>query len=124
MRKLIFLLFLLILVGCKPDDSKTPTVLSDKLTGETKEFEIVARTWSFEPDTIRVNRGDKVVMKIRSVDVSHGISIPEFNINEQLNPGKEVRIEFIAKKSGTFSFTCSVYCGSGHGSMSGTLIVN
>ena len=90
---------------------------------ETKEFNIVARQWNFNPDTITVNEGDIVVLNIESIDVTHGFAISAFGINERLSPGNTVRIEFVADRKGSFSFFCSVQCGSGHTRMRGTLIV-
>jgi cytochrome c oxidase subunit 2 len=92
-------------------------------TGEVKEFTMTAMQWQFSPDNIEVDKGDKVVLKIKSVDVTHGIAIPAFKVWETLEPGKEVRIEFIADKTGTFSFACSVPCGPGHTSMLGKIVV-
>tara|TARA_B100000315_G_C14119158_1_gene381719 strand:- start:58 stop:441 length:384 start_codon:yes stop_codon:yes gene_type:complete len=92
-------------------------------TGEVKEFDIIARSWEFVPDTIEVNLGDKVELHIESIDVTHGFRLPEFNINERLEPYQGVDVEFIADKKGIFSFSCSVPCGSGHGGMRGQLIV-
>ena len=89
-----------------------------------KEFSITAKQWQFSPDTIEVNEGDTVILNIKSIDVSHGIAIPNFGIDEFLSPGNEVRIEFIANKKGTFSFFCSVSCGVGHSGMRGKIIVN
>lgn len=92
-------------------------------SGDIKEFSIIAKNWEFQPETITVNEGDTVRLSVESVDVTHGISIPEFGINENLEPGKTTTIEFIADKKGNFPFFCSVYCGSGHGNMRGSLIV-
>jgi heme/copper-type cytochrome/quinol oxidase subunit 2 len=88
-----------------------------------KEFTVTAKQWSFEPATITVKKGDKVKMKITSVDVAHGIRLAEFAVSERLSPGKTVNVEFVADKVGSFSFFCSVSCGSGHRSMKGTLVV-
>ena len=44
-------------------------------------------------------------------------------INEVIRKDKTTEIEFIADKKGTFTFSCSVPCGSGHLNMKGTLIV-
>lgn len=99
------------------------TTGGDVTTGETKEFTMTAKRFEFSPSVITVNQGDKVRLKITSIDVPHGFFLPDFGINEQLNPGKEVVVEFVAKTKGTYSFRCSVPCGSGHQSMSGTLIV-
>jgi len=88
-----------------------------------KEFDVTAKRWEFDPDPIKVNEGDKVILNIKSIDVAHGIAIPDFGISARLNPGKETRVEFIADKKGTFTFFCNVQCGSGHSLMRGQLIV-
>jgi heme/copper-type cytochrome/quinol oxidase subunit 2 len=49
--------------------------------------------------------------------------IPEFKINEDINPGQKTVINFIADKKGVFDFSCSVACGRGHGQMTGQIIV-
>ncbi len=98
--------------------------VTEDFNGEIKEFNIIAKSWEFIPSIIEVNKGDKVILNIESIDVTHGISISEFGIREYLNPRKSITLEFIADKSGEFSFFCNVYCGNGHGSMNGILIVN
>ncbi|MBI1936399.1 cupredoxin domain-containing protein [Candidatus Woesearchaeota archaeon] len=88
-----------------------------------KEFRMTAKQFSFEPGTIEINKGDKVRLIVTSIDVPHGISIPEYGINERLDPGTPKTIEFTADKEGTFTAFCSVFCGSGHSNMKGKLIV-
>lgn len=88
-----------------------------------KEFLIIAKQWSFVPDTITVSKGDTVRLKITSVDVTHGFALPDFDVSVNLQPGEEEVIEFVADKEGTFRFYCSVFCGSGHSSMDGNLVV-
>lgn len=92
-------------------------------TGNVKEFTLTAKRFEFSPSTITVNKGDKVKITITSMDVTHGFSLPDFNINERLEPNQPVTVEFVADKAGTFTFRCNIICGSGHSSMSGTLIV-
>ncbi len=89
-----------------------------------KEFNMIARQYEFVPETIIVNKGDTVVLHIKSVDVDHGIAIPEFGVNQPLTPGSEETVRFVADKKGTYTFFCNAYCGSGHGEMKGTLVVN
>ena len=88
-----------------------------------KEFSIIAKNWEFNPSQIIVNKNDIVKLKIKSIDVKHDISIPEFNISSDLNPNQETIIEFKADKTGVFTFYCSIYCGLGHDNMDGVLIV-
>lgn len=137
---LILLTLTLLIIGCsttveepvneetteeKTSQKTQDTTVDDSATdsNNVKEFDMIAKQFSFEPSTITVNKGDKVKINVRSTDVEHGISIPEFGVNKKLPSGEERTIEFTADQEGEFSFICSVYCGSGHGNMKGTLIV-
>ncbi len=84
---------------------------------------MTAKQWEFVPARIVVNEGDTVVLTITSEDVDHGFSLPTFGVNATLEAGKAVTVKFVANKKGTFTFSCSVFCGSGHSHMSGTLVV-
>ena len=113
------------------DELTTDTTATDSSTGqdtvpvqEIKEFDIIAKQWTFSPNPITVNEGDKVILNIESIDVTHGFVLSAFSVSERLTPGQTTKVEFTADKKGTFSFFCNVFCGSGHGSMRGTLIVN
>lgn len=103
--------------------TKTETTPTQPTPTAIKEFKITARQFQFEPSTVEVNKGDKVKLIITSVDVPHGFSVPEYGINERLDPGKPVTIEFTADKQGTFTAFCSVFCGSGHSGMKGKIVV-
>ena len=91
--------------------------------GDFKEFKITAKQFEFSPSTIEVNKGDKVRLIVTSTDVPHGVAIPEYGINQRLEPGKPATINFIANKQGTFTAFCSVFCGSSHLAMKGKIIV-
>ncbi len=91
--------------------------------GKVHEITITAKQFVFNPSEIRVKEGEKVRLKITSVDVTHGFALPEFNVNATLDPQKEQTVEFVANKKGEFTFFCSVVCGRGHRDMTGKLIV-
>ena len=123
MRSIILLLLgLLVIAGCTTGNTEKATS-AVAATGELKEFTLTARNWEFEPSTIRVNAGDSVKLTITSIDVIHGFSLSSFGVNEFLEPGKTVEVEFLADKRGTFRYVCSVACGRGHSGMRGQLIV-
>jgi len=109
-------------VGEEQETSDNADV-SDNAAAEVREFSIVAKNWEFDPAEITVNKGDTVRLLITSVDVDHGFAIPEFGVSEKLSPGEEVTVEFVADKTGEFTFFCNVFCGSGHQEMRGRLIV-
>ena len=106
-----------------PTPVAAPTPSPAPVTTAAKEFSMEAKQFEFTPSTITVKKGDTVKLHVKSTDVTHGFSLPDFNVNENLAPGKTVDITFTADKAGPFSFFCSFFCGSGHSTMRGTLIV-
>lgn len=94
-----------------------------KIDGPDRIIYLEARRFSFSPDTIIVNQGDKLKIIAKSTDVTHGFALDGFNIDNRIEPAKKNIIEFIADKKGEFTFRCSVYCGSGHENMRGKLVV-
>lgn len=107
----------------KTPKPKTPVSTPAPASQPTKEFTLTAKQWSFSPGKITVNKGDKVILHIKSIDVTHGFELGAFGVSKTLSPGKTTNVQFTAGKTGTFSFFCNVFCGSGHGGMKGTLIV-
>ncbi len=89
-----------------------------------RKFEVIARQSEFVPATLEVNLNDKVEIHITSADVAHGFSLPAFGISETIEAGKDITVEFVADKSGSFPFRCVVPCGPGHGGMTGVLVVS
>jgi len=78
-------------------------------------FEIKADEAGFEPASITVKKGEKVVIKFTSTDVNHGIHLDEFGLKNIIIPEKDsVTLEFTAGKTGTFSFPCTKYCSWKH----------
>jgi cytochrome c oxidase subunit 2 len=90
---------------------------------EVKSFTMTAKQWEFVPSTITVNEGDTVQLIITSIDVAHGFVLSEFGVDAVLEKDKTVRVEFVADKKGTFNFFCDVFCGEGHSTMKGSLVV-
>ena len=90
---------------------------SNTIEDTTKEFTIKAFRFGYTPDTITVDRGDNVRIKIDNTDTLHGIRIPDLGIKG------DDSIEFIAQKTGEFDWYCANICGDKHGEMKGKLIV-
>ncbi len=86
------------------------------VSGNTREITIVARKnhWSFEPEIIEIDRGDKVIATIINEDIyDHGIAIDAFGISQRMPARSTIKVEFIATQEGDFPFYCSVPCGEG-----------
>jgi cytochrome c oxidase subunit II len=106
-----------------PDNGLAAAGGSPGTAGNAVDINITAKDWSFDPGTITVHKGDTVRLHITSIDVEHGFSLPDYGINVQISPGKTTDVAFVADKSGSFGFRCSVICGQGHRQMTGTLVV-
>ena len=86
-------------------------------------FEVKAKKFSYTPNIIKVNKGDKVNIRLISEDVHHGFFVDGYGVKTSALPGQEGALSFIADKSGRFSFRCSVTCGSLHPYMIGYFYV-
>ncbi len=92
-----------------------PVFTQTEGAGEIKVFEITAKKYAFEPSQITVSKGDKVVLKIKSIDATHGIEISNFGQKRQLiEKDKVTTVEFVADKAGIFEYRCKKFCGFGH----------
>jgi heme/copper-type cytochrome/quinol oxidase subunit 2 len=96
------------------------------LTGaapQERHVTISARSFAFEPGTVRVNRGDTVIVNLESTDVVHGLYVDGYGLSTQAEPGRPGQLTFAADRSGAFRFRCNVSCGNLHPFMIGKLIV-
>lgn len=87
------------------------------------EIEIQAMKFNFTPETVKVKRGEPVMLVLTSIDRIHGFKMPDFGIRTDIVPGQETRVTITPGKAGNFAFFCDVFCGDGHEEMGGTLIV-
>ena len=89
----------------------------------TREVDVVAVKWHFEPEEIKVKQGEVVVLTLVSRDVTHGFKIKQIDLDVQLPPDQPVEVKLYAKEKGTVPFSCSHFCGIGHLWMGGEIIV-
>lgn len=112
------------LVNKIPTTSETPTTpISDKTIGDAlvspsttstdtkpvKEFTVSGKNFSFTPSTLAVNKGDTVKITFKNVEGMHDLRIDEFGVaTQKIKGGAEETVEFMADKTGTFEYYCSV----------------
>lgn len=89
----------------------------------TRDVDIAASQYDFSPGVISVNQGDRVTLELVSTDVVHGLYVDGYELEVTADPGQTATLSFIADKSGTFRFRCSVTCGPLHPFMIGKLQV-
>ncbi len=90
---------------------------------EARHINVTASRFSYTPSDITVKKGEPVVLVITSTDVAHGLRFRELGLDAKVGKGQSSEISFTPEKIGDFVGHCSVFCGSGHGSMKLTLHV-
>jgi cytochrome c oxidase subunit 2 len=84
---------------------------------------VSAHKYEFSPASLRVRRGEPVTLRIASLDVVHGFSLPALGVRATLVPGQVAEVQIVPTEAGSFPFACDVFCGDGHEDMAGTLEV-
>ena len=90
---------------------------------EGDAIKVTAKKYEFDPNVIRVKKGDHVKLVITATDHDHGFKLEALQIDQLLKKGEATPVEFTADQAGTFPFECSHFCGLGHRKMKGELIV-
>ena len=88
-----------------------------------RHFHIEASSFQYMPEAIHVNPGDRVTIDLVPTDVVHGLYIDGYDLNVTADPGQTATLSFVADRSGSFRFRCSVTCGALHPFMIGKLNV-
>jgi cytochrome c oxidase subunit 2 len=65
----------------------------------------------------------QVDLRINSLDVIHGFSIPEMRLKQNAVPGMTIHVHFTPKIPGTYAILCTQLCGLGHYRMNANLRV-
>lgn len=92
--------------------------LSDNLScepgmGSDKTLTIVSKRleWRYEPEEITLEQCDRVNLTVINEDnFDHGFAIDAFGVSQRLPANGNINVQFVATKSGTFPFYCSVSC--------------
>ncbi|MCF7821228.1 MAG: hypothetical protein K9M17_02145 [Mariprofundaceae bacterium] len=84
---------------------------------------ILARAYNFGRFTLELEKGKSYQLKLTSNEIRHGIAVRELKLKETINLGEIRSVAFRPEKAGTFDMVCSEFCGYGHESMVGRLIV-
>jgi cytochrome c oxidase subunit II len=107
---------------------------------QDRTFTITAHKYAYDPPVLRVNRGDRIHVRLVAQDVTHGFYLEGYDLEAKMRPEndtfwarrpseggdyKEVEeISFVASRPGKFRYRCSITCGYMHPFMQGELIVS
>ncbi len=90
---------------------------------EPRVIEISAKRYEFTPNTITLKKGETIKLRLHSEDVTHGFFSRQLKIDETVEPGKTAEITLTPQAAGTFKTICDHFCGTGHGNMAMTIVV-
>lgn len=82
-----------------------------------QQIVIQAKRFAFAPGEITLKKGQPVILVLKSVDVAHGLRFRDLDVSIKVRAGGTAEVQFTPTKTGDFVGHCSVFCGSGHGSM-------
>ena len=94
-----------------------------ELASNKYEAYILSQAWSFQPNQIRIPAGSTITFYLTSKDVQHGFRLDNTNINMMVLPGEVSKLTATFDEPGEYNFVCHEYCGVGHHTMFGQLIV-
>jgi cytochrome c oxidase subunit 2 len=83
---------------------------------------LMARMWRFYP-VLRLQAGKPYTLHLSSADVNHGFSLFPVNLNFQIVPGYDYALRVVPNKAGDFRIVCNEFCGIGHHTMVGKVVV-
>jgi nitrosocyanin len=92
-----------------PVPAPTPTPTPKPVTNAVKSFTVTGQNFSFTPSTLSVKKGDTVKITFKDVMGGHNLKIDEFGAaTNVLKVGEQQTITFVADKTGSFQYYCSV----------------
>lgn len=74
-------------------------------------------------DSLRLQKDQPVKILLRSIDVLHNFTVPQFRVKMDLVPGMVTYIWLTPTKTGGFDIMCEELCGLAHFSMRGRVVV-
>jgi cytochrome c oxidase subunit 2 len=81
-----------------------------------------ARLWEWWP-VLELEQGQSYRLHLSALDWQHGFSLQPVNINVQVHPGYDMVMTVTPDRTGEFTVVCNEYCGIGHHTMLGKILV-
>ncbi len=107
-----------------PSQAVSPTVMSPSISAnpsgspvpssaamqDGKEITVVGNEFSFQPSTLNLKQGDKVLLVFKNEGkYPHNLAIPDLKVTTKtIQPGQSDMINFTVDKGGNYAFVCTV----------------
>ncbi len=83
---------------------------------------LTAMSFQWTP-ILQLQEGVEYTLHLSSLDVNHGFSLYPLNVNFQVVPGYDYGLRVRPTAAGDFRIICNEFCGIGHHTMVGRVIV-
>ena len=83
---------------------------------------LVALTFQWTP-ILKLQQGAEYTLHLSALDVNHGFNLNPLNVNFQVVPGYDYGLRVTPTEAGDFRIICNEFCGIGHHTMVGRIIV-
>lgn len=87
------------------------------------ELTVIAQAFSFVPNEVVVPAGAEITFFLTSRDVLHSYQVQFTTINVNMIPGEVATLRYTFSEPGEHLVICGQYCGLGHHTMLGRLVV-
>lgn len=83
---------------------------------------LIGMQWQWFPQ-LKLSRGVTYTLHLSSFDVNHGFNLYPLNINFMVVPGYDYGLRVVPNQSGDYRVVCNEFCGIGHHTMLGRILV-
>jgi len=83
---------------------------------------LIGMQWQWYPQ-LKLTKGASYTLHLSSFDVDHGFNLYPLNINFMVVPGYDYGLRIVPNQSGDYRIVCNEFCGIGHHTMLGRIVV-
>ena len=98
-------------------------VIFDGAAQAPKVVKISVKKFEYIPPSITLKKGEPVILELTTLDRLHGFVVQDLQLHADIPPNKTVRIPLTPQAAGTHEIACDIFCGTGHESLRGTIVV-
>ena len=102
----------------------TASLFADRAQhAQERVIKMSVKRFEYSPRDVMLKKGVPVVLEITSLDVPHGFNLPDLKVRADILPGQVTRVRLVPDRTGTFTFRCDVFWGTGHEELDGLVTV-